>query len=78
MWLMEFLPADIRNLRVMTYGYNSQLLKGPVNMGMVDYSNGFIQLLHAARSSEQVPLISVSYQIHYLGREKVILYILLS
>ena len=54
MWLMDFLPADVRNLRVMTYGYNSQLVKGPVNMGIGDYTKELIQLLRAARSSEQV------------------------
>ena len=54
MWLMEFLPADVRNLRVMTYGYNSKLVNSPVNMGIGDYMKELIHLLGAARSSEQV------------------------
>ena len=56
MWLADFLPEEdgMCNTRIMTYGYNSQLVKDTVDMQLVDYRKELIQLLETARPSRQV------------------------
>lgn len=54
MWLTDFLPNDIGNARIMTYGYNSNLVKDTVDMQFVDYRKELIQILQNARSSALV------------------------
>ena len=57
MWLQDFLPSDIQNIRIMTYGYNSTLV-GPntVNDRMLEYRRNLVCQLENARSSYEVTL----------------------
>ncbi|KAF8241753.1 hypothetical protein K440DRAFT_677005 [Wilcoxina mikolae CBS 423.85] len=61
MWLQDFLPSDIRNIRIMTYGYNSTLV-GPntVNDGMLEYRRNLVHQLENARSSQEVTFVSLT------------------
>ena len=56
MWLADFLPKEssMCNTRIMTYGYNTQLLNNTVDMKMMDYRREFIQALEIARQSTKV------------------------
>jgi len=55
MWLRDFLPNDVKNIRIMTYGYDSSLI-GPIynSMRMSDYRGNFIQQLKNSRRSVEV------------------------
>ncbi|KAH0606842.1 uncharacterized protein H6S33_003676 [Morchella sextelata] len=53
MWLQDFLPNDIKNIRVLTYGYNSNLIGNTVDDTLQDQrSNLFIQLLNVRNTAE--------------------------
>jgi hypothetical protein len=56
MWLRDFLPQDLENLRIMTYGYNSSLKdsKKASEETMVDYRREFITALEDVRSTAEV------------------------
>jgi tartrate dehydratase beta subunit/fumarate hydratase class I family protein len=58
MWLKDFLPQDIKNTRIMTYGYDSRLL-GPetTSMRMSDYRGNFIEQLQNSRRSAKVFIV---------------------
>jgi len=60
MWLKDFLPHDVQNIRVMSYGYDSTLIgNGIAETRLLDYQRLFIQELECARTtvpvSELVP-----------------------
>jgi hypothetical protein len=42
MWLKDFLPKDVTNIRVMSYGYNSSLVGDTVEDSFLDYRKSFI------------------------------------
>lgn len=55
MWLKDFLPYDIPNLRVLTYGYDSSLVgTSRTDSSLLDYQRNFIQAIENTRSSGQV------------------------
>jgi hypothetical protein len=64
MWLKDFLPYNVKNIRIMTYGYDSRLVghDGAVEMRVLDFQRHFIQQLQNARNSVLV-CDSVSTQI---------------
>jgi hypothetical protein len=53
MWLQDFLPRDFKNIRIMSYGYNSNL-SSDSNNGLLDYRRNLVQQLENARSSDEV------------------------
>jgi hypothetical protein len=55
MWLKDFLPEDVKNIRVMIYGYDSSLT-GPARSDtrLLDYRRNFVQQLQNSRSSVEV------------------------
>lgn len=60
MWLQDFLPNDIKNIRVLTYGYNSNLIGDTVDDTLQDQrSNLFIQLLNVRNTVEVVILTMI-------------------
>ena len=54
MWLAEFLPEEFPNARIMTYGYNSNLVGDTVELNIADYKEQFIQFIANYRSDFQV------------------------
>ena len=60
MWLQDFLPQDVPNIRIMTYGYDSELSNTADNSGMLDYRKALAQQLEVARNSSEV-----SWYIYY-------------
>jgi hypothetical protein len=53
MWLQDFLPQDFKNIRIMSYGYNSSL-GSDSNNGLLDFRRHLVQQLENARSSDEV------------------------
>jgi hypothetical protein len=59
MWLKDLLPHDVEGIRVMTYGYNTNLIGETVEDGFIDYRRDLIQVLENSRQSPEVyPLCS--------------------
>ncbi|KAF8242573.1 hypothetical protein K440DRAFT_481581, partial [Wilcoxina mikolae CBS 423.85] len=64
MWLKDFLPKDLKNIRIMTYGYDSRLAGAKTNSRLIDYRRNFLQQLENARSSaENRPIIFVGHSL---------------
>lgn len=49
MWLRDFLPKDVSNVRVLTYGYNSQLQGNEARSSLLSHSKNFIHRLQEMR-----------------------------
>jgi hypothetical protein len=58
MWLKDFLPQDLKNARVMTYGYDSRL-DGPhaSHHRIVNFQRTFLEEIENSRHDVQVLLI---------------------
>jgi hypothetical protein len=57
MWLKDFLPNDIKNIRIMTYGYDSRIIKcsgSNPSSSLSDYRGSFIEELHKSRASKEL------------------------
>jgi len=68
MWLHDFLPKTISNIRVLTYGYNSGIV-GNVSddfSTIEEYKKGLIHALESARKSEEVYIHIRHLRISYL------------
>jgi hypothetical protein len=48
MWLQDFLPNNIKGIRIMTYGYNTEAGR------LLDHRRDLIQQMQSARSSLEV------------------------
>jgi hypothetical protein len=60
MWLKDFLPYDIQNIRIMSYGYDSRLIgSGKSESRLLDYQRLLIQDIENARSSVNVGVLVV-------------------
>jgi hypothetical protein len=53
MWLQDFLPKDFKNVRIMSYGYNSSL-DSDANNGLLDFRRHLVQQLENARNFDEV------------------------
>lgn len=54
MWLKDFLPRDVKGVRVMSYGYNSNLVGDTVKDRFLEYRKRFIHSLLNARQGNEV------------------------
>ncbi|KAF8538307.1 hypothetical protein BDD12DRAFT_779452, partial [Trichophaea hybrida] len=66
MWLQDFLPQDFKNIRIMSYGYNSSL-DGDSNNGLLDFRRHLVQQLENARSSDEAKNRHIIFVAHSLG-----------
>ncbi|KAF8536460.1 hypothetical protein BDD12DRAFT_982712 [Trichophaea hybrida] len=63
MWLKDFLPNDIKNVRITTYGYNTRLSKNKLDIGQLeDHKRDFISELEIARHEDKTLLESKANQ----------------
>ncbi|KAF8246653.1 hypothetical protein K440DRAFT_683829 [Wilcoxina mikolae CBS 423.85] len=67
MWLKDFLPHDIKNVRIMSYGYNSNLVGDTVDDRFLDYRTHLIQMLMNARRSAEEELRPIIFIGHSMG-----------
>lgn len=65
MWLRDFLPRDVPNARVYTYGYPSTLQRSGSRARLLDYTTHFLEeLLRLCEHKVRLPtdfLLSVQY-----------------
>jgi hypothetical protein len=54
MWLKDLLPRDVNGIRIMSYGYNTNLVGCTVDDQFLDYRRHFIHMLVNSRSSAEV------------------------
>jgi hypothetical protein len=54
MWLKDFLPRDVKRIRILSYGYSTQPVENHANEGILDYRRHFLQMLANARRSTEV------------------------
>jgi hypothetical protein len=54
MWLKDLLPRDVNGIRIMSYGYNTNLVGCTVDDQFLDYRRHFIHMLENSRSSAEV------------------------
>jgi hypothetical protein len=66
MWLKDFLPHDVEGIRVMSYGYNSSLSDGRIEIDVLDHRRHLLQILADARRSTPV-CITLDWAAMYLS-----------
>ena len=54
MWLKDLLPRDVKGIRIMSYGYNTNLVGDTIDDVFLDYRRHFIHMLVNSRSSAKV------------------------
>jgi hypothetical protein len=54
MWLKDFLPDDVKGIRVMSYGYSSSEDDDTMNIDFLDHRRNLFQTLANARHSTPV------------------------
>lgn len=70
MWLRDFLPAHVPNARILTYGYDSALVKNSSNASIREFSQNFLEALKTARARKTVSLgfrLTESEDLIFLG-----------
>ena len=53
-WLKDFLPQDLPNIRVMTYGYNASAAFGNTTADIIDHAKGLLSSLIDKREEDDV------------------------
>lgn len=54
MWLRDFLPEHIPSARILTYGYDSTLLKNNSTASILEVSRNLLEALNTARVRDEV------------------------
>lgn len=60
-WLRDFLPEDIPNCRILTYGYASTVKDSNRDSSIQDYARQFLEAVNIARQNENVGHFRISY-----------------
>jgi len=69
MWLKDLLPHDVKNIRIMSYGYDSSLLgQSKAENRLLDFQRLFIQDIENARSSVEVGILMTNRTTTYADR----------
>ncbi|KAI5843125.1 hypothetical protein DFP73DRAFT_479241, partial [Morchella snyderi] len=72
MWLRDFLPDQFPQLRIMTYGYKSGLVK-PNGFTLEDHTRGFIQSINnSRRTCPNRPIVLIGHSLGGIIVAKVI------
>lgn len=54
MWLRDFLPEHTPTARILTYGYDSRLLKNDSTASIKEFSRNLLESLNTARARDEV------------------------
>jgi len=65
-WPKDFLPRDVPDARILTFGYNAVSAFGSTTAGIVDHANGLLASLVAERG-ECAKLRPIIFIAHSLG-----------
>ncbi len=53
-WLKDFLPFDVPNVRIMTFGYNASAAFGNTTADIMDHAKGLLTCLVDKREEDDV------------------------
>jgi hypothetical protein len=53
-WLKDFLPQDVPNARIMTFGYNANVVFGNTTADIIDHAKGLLSSLIDKREEDDV------------------------
>lgn len=53
-WLKDFLPLDVPNARIMTFGYNADAAFGNTTADIIDHAKGLLSSLVDKREEDDV------------------------
>lgn len=67
MWLRDFLPEDIPNARILTYGYDSKLLHNNSTASIHEFSQNLLEALTSARAGIEASRRPIIFIGHSLG-----------
>jgi len=70
-WLHDFLPGDIKNARVMVYGYNSAVAFSKSAAGVEEFARDLLERLSTVRQDGDRPLIFICHSMGGLVVKKV-------
>ncbi|EWZ36204.1 hypothetical protein FOZG_11945 [Fusarium oxysporum Fo47] len=74
-WLKDFVPEDIKNARVMTYGYNSDVAFSKSTAGVEDFAKDLLARLKAVRQDEwKRPIIFICHSMGGLIVKKALIF----
>jgi hypothetical protein len=54
LWLKDFLPRDVPNVRIMTFGYNADAAFGNTTANIIDHAKGLLSSLIDKREEDDV------------------------
>jgi hypothetical protein len=60
MWLKDFLPYDIKGIRMMSYGYNCSQDEETIEIDFLDHRRHLLQTMANARRSTPVRIYYIS------------------
>lgn len=64
MWLRDFLPEDLPNARILTYGYDTKLVGSLSNARISEYAKQFLESIEDARdSAPDRPIIFIGHSL---------------
>ncbi|EJP61221.1 Ankyrin repeat-containing protein [Beauveria bassiana ARSEF 2860] len=66
-WLRDFLPKDVPNIRVLLYGYDTSLQGSLSNQSMEDLGRGFLEKIIAFRANDGTDRRPIVFIGHSLG-----------
>lgn len=66
MWLQDFLPQEFKNVRILSYGYNSALVGNIEDDDIEDYRSAFLQRILSSRRDVRVLLQSFCHSVEDL------------
>jgi len=67
MWLQDFLPNNIKGIRIMTYGYNTELIGANIGRLLLDHRRDLVQQIQSARISPEERNRPIIFLGHSLG-----------
>ena len=67
LWLRDFLPEQISNARIMTFGYDSSWLFSKNVMGITDFANDLLSRLKNDRQTDAMRKRPIVFVCHSLG-----------
>lgn len=70
-WLQDFVPQDIKNARVMSYGYSSVVAFSKSTVGVEEFTRDLVERLKAVRLESTRPIILICHSMGGLIVQKV-------
>ena len=70
-WLQDFVPADIKNARIMAYGYNSAVAFSKSIAGVEEFARDLLERLKTVRQDSDRPIIFICHSMGGLVVKKV-------